>query len=163
MIYLWIALSYFMYRIIVTAIENERITKVAKIEAKLKQELMQRYSDPGAVERILSSKLHDPHSMRHRVEHEDGAEQERLASMEGAASTHTHEEQERKARDGHLLGGLISFLLGLAFCASAWLVNIEPLYIPGLLLGAIGLALLTFATSQQEIAKVTQRKEATQG
>jgi hypothetical protein len=153
--------GYWLYRIIVTAIENERITKVAKIEARLKQELSQRYADPMAVERIMGARLHDPSQLRHRAEHEHGGAgfaEHRTAQMQQAGEYFEarNEAERAKSRDGHMLGGLITFLLGGAFCLSAYIVHIDPLYIPGLLLAAIGLALLTFATSQQEIAKAAQ-------
>ncbi|PIE23927.1 MAG: hypothetical protein CSA62_05920 [Planctomycetota bacterium] len=156
--FFWTALGYFAYRIIVTAIENERITKVAKIEAKLKHELVQRYQDPAAVERILSGKLHDPHAMRYRVENEDAAEPQRFVSMEGAAQELEGGSRKGKSGDGYLLSGLIIFLLGGAFCASAWIVAEDVLFIPGSFLLAIGLGLLTYATSRTEIERVRKGK-----
>ncbi len=152
----WIVVAYFVYKIITTAIESEKVTKVAKVDADLKRDLAKRIQDPEMIERIMGARVDENGNLLNPEE---------MASLrEAGVQVHWDSESQREdpssteaalgGGGGLVLAGLICFFVGLAFCGVTYFeLGPKGLWIPGFICGAVGLALLTFATSQPQIKK----------
>lgn len=146
-----IPVVWFVYRIVHTAIENDRIQKVARIEADLKLKLVEKLKDPELVLKVIESRLDSTASPQERVERKRPGRVEARAQVQLASS--------RPGRAPRMvLGGMIVFLTGIAFiiCSQVEHREFDELLLPGLLSCAVGLSLLTFATSQKEIRRMVE-------
>ena len=149
----FLALAWFAYDLINKKIQATRSERIAQVEADLKLKLAQRLQDPELVERVLATKIQIGDDSQD--ENENIAEAARRAAVE--IHTTTSGQPVGSATRAHqTVGwGLTLFLMGGAFILAAlpFAAGIAELWIPGLILAAIGLSLITFATMQKDIRK----------
>jgi len=152
----YILLMVICYKVVKAALENDRITKVAKIEAELKLELAKRWKDPELVRRVVESRL--------PLYPEKNRKSEALPAAEEAARQALHAQRQARAvaeagltpqMHRYVLGGLVCFLVGAAMIAGSYIQKetMGVLVLPGLITSAVGFALLSFATSQKHLRK----------
>jgi len=158
--YAWVAIAWFVSDLIQKGIKSRRDERIAQVEAEMKLKLAREITNPELVERLLKSRIRvgpdgswesdDDEAMEAAM---DPGGRVRISAEIGATSQGSAEE-----RVGHfVLGGLVAFLMGGAFILAAqpFCADIQALWIPGLILGAVGLALLTYATMQKDIRRHT--------
>ncbi|GEM_PF-3536459 len=152
-----LSLIFVSYKIIKLALKNEGAAKVAKIEARLKLDLAERIEDPELIRKIVEARLP-------LEDHEDLEESRR---GNGRFEAEVSLETGAKAREpgprtglpsdmhGYVLWGLILFLVGTVVVVASYAdaAGFGDLAFPGLITGAVGIALLSFATSQKHLRK----------
>ena len=130
-------------KLLASAIDGQRDTRIAKVEADLKLKLIERLHDPELVRRVVEARLPLDKSL------EAGAA---VPEEPGRAGSQANRPATGSGGIFVLLG-LTSFLVGIAFVIASLAVNNRELILPGAICTAVGLALLTFATSQKQIRK----------
>lgn len=98
-------------------IENDKEARVAKIEANLKRDLVERLGDANLVAQVVQAKLSSAETAVPRPgEAPGGAAPQAFAAQHANAATDARQApEERKEFQGLLLGGLITTLVGVAF------------------------------------------------
>ena len=137
------------YMIVMKAMEHDKETKRMKLEAQLKMKLAENIDDPEVIDRIANLKVlqgEKPGDAQQKIV----VEHQKLA-LERAR----HDAKSSQPRIGrYVLPGLICLLLGAGFViAHGSTSEAEGLIIPGCVLGAIGLSLLSYAVFLQDMAK----------
>ncbi len=150
---IWVAAISALAKLAASAIENDRVTRLAKVEADLKLKLVAKIGDPELVRRIVEAR--SPHVWDESTVDATGAAP---SAMPPAAPPEPAVGAEARAKTGgpSVLVGLVAFLIGAAFLVCTFFQGQEELMLPGLLCAAVGLAFLTYATSQQQILHQTR-------
>lgn len=146
---------FLIYQIVTKALDHERETKRMKLESDLKIKLSENIEDPEVIERIARLKVlqgEKPGDAQQKI-----VEQHQQLALDkarrNAAST-----QPKVGR--YVLPGLITLLLGIGFfVAAAISQDLDDLLVAGCVLGAIGLALLSYAVFLQDMAKKAYERE----
>lgn len=140
-----------LYRIVVSAIENDRIAKVARIEAELKLKLSERYQDPAVVQRILEARPapgageDDPKGAQAARDARAAAEIRVQTKHSGHGFASVPEEYRK-----HYVFGLIAFFSGAALIAASYMEpGFQDVRFPALFACALGLGFLTYATAHR--------------
>ena len=136
-------------KVITTAIEHDRETRLAKVESDLKLKLVEKLGDPELVRQVVEARL--------KVGDDEDSDDIGLEVV--ASALEKKEEDLASGRNGMVLGGLICTLIGGAFGIYTAVEGMDML-LPALLCGAVGLGLLTFATSQKQIQRAIGEGDA---
>ncbi|MFQ5503942.1 MAG: hypothetical protein ACE5F1_03990 [Planctomycetota bacterium] len=148
-----IVMGYFVYDLIQRKIKADRDEKIAQVEADMRLKLVKELKDPALVEKVLQTKLDAG---------EDGVElaDKEIDKLHAMAKLDEPDPRSKSAKlrataTSQVRWGLVLFLTGAAliFAALPFTAHVRPLWIPGLILAAIGLAIITFATMQRDIHK----------
>lgn len=135
----WCFATSVIFKLVKCGLDGDRDARLAKIDAKLKVDLVDRLGDPELVRRVVEARL------------PAGEDAEGMA-LESAPREPSPESKKEEDDDKvYVLVGLICFLIGVAFIVSRFATNIDALVIPGAVCGAVGLAFLMFASSHKEI------------
>ena len=153
--WVYVVIGYFVYQIIVKGIESDRAQRIAKTEAKLKIELVERLRDPDIVQQVLETRMSGADASP-----DDGqALQVQLElGKQALAREKVKEHATRSSGSGGwlILPGLVCFLTGAAFITAHLLGGSRVssgLLLPGLVCVAVGWALLAFVVYQKDQAK----------
>ncbi len=144
-----------LYMIIVKALEHERETKRMKLEVELKIKLAENFDDPNVIERIANLRVlqgEKPGDAQQKLieKHQDLTYEKARRAAES--------DQPRIGR--YVLPGLICLMLGIGFVIADGATNgVDDLAIPGYIVGAIGLALLSYAVFLQDMAKKAYERQ----
>lgn len=145
-------------------IENDRETRIAKIEADLKRDLVDRLGDPKLVAQVLEAKLSGgatPGEESSKGRSDSSRSDVHAANSHVAAHSGGGDSGEllsKKDSQGLLLGGLITTLVGVAFCVLCGLEG-DDYAVPAVLCTAVGLALLAFPAMKEELGKAATKKK----
>jgi hypothetical protein len=143
------------FMIVVKVLDHDKETKRMKLEAELKVKLAENLQDADAIERIANLKVL-------RGEKPGDAQQKIVQQHQKLAL----EKARQQAKSGeprigrYVLPGLICLMLGVGFVIADTFTNgAEDLSIPGFIVGAIGLSLLSYAVFLQDMAKKAHERQ----
>lgn len=144
-----------VYMIVLKSLEHDKETKRMKLEAELKVKLAQNLDDPEVIERIANLKVlqgEKPGDAQQKIVEEH----QRLALEKARLNAKSSEPRIGR----YVLPGLICLMLGIGFVIADQATNgQEDLSIPGYIVGAIGLSLLSYAVFLQDMAKKAYERE----
>ena len=115
-------------KIITSAIEHDRETRLAKVESDLKLKLVDKLGDPALVRQVVEAKL--------KVGDDDDPDAA-MQVVSAIAEASNKEADPTSGRSGMVLGGLVCTMIGGAFGVYTAVEGTETL-LPALLCGAVG-------------------------
>ncbi|HMQ23785.1 MAG TPA: hypothetical protein PKE00_14930, partial [Planctomycetota bacterium] len=149
-VFIVIALSIFaVVEVIGKIAAASREVRIARIEADLKRDLVDRLGDPALVARVVEAKFSGTLQNGKGSKVTDAAGAQVVFASAGAP---TVQADGKAAGSGLLFVGLIATFIGSAFLVLAGTVD-DDFVIPGVLLLAGGLAFLVYPTARDEIAR----------
>ena len=129
--------------------EHDKETRIAKIEAKLKRDLVDQLGDAELVARVIEARLPRTDAKGEPVQslaEVDVARLRNAKSVDGPVGS------------GLLLGGMICLLLGVAFLVLSAAFK-DEFIVPCVLVTAVGFALLAYPSARDELARSRRRRQ----
>lgn len=143
--------------------ENDKEARIAKIEAALKRDLVKQLGDPDLVARVIEARLPrvgpdgEPIDLAttHAADLDPASPTD--AARYGRAEGKSSDDKIADAGSGLLLGGMVCSLVGIGFLILSMAVD-DDFIVPGILVTAVGFALLAYPSARDEIARTRRRR-----
>ena len=137
--------------------ENDKEARIAKIEAALKRDLVKQLGDAELVAKVIEARL--PRTGVSGDTDSYVAEVDVAGLMRGDASKPGHDKKaDATVGSGLLLGGMICSLVGVGFLVLAGVMD-EKFIVPGILVTAVGFALLAYPSARDEVSRSRRRRQ----